>query len=222
MVSGKKGQRPRLLHASFVISGKSYIRMALALFDFDGTISFRDSFGDFIAYAVGRGRFILGTVLLSPMLFGYALGFIRNWRAKEIVSSYFFGGWDCRSFEGLASKYSRERLPGIVREIALDKIKWHKLKGDTVVVVSASIDLWLADWCNVHDLDLIATKLEVKEGRVTGRFLTKNCSGKEKARRIEEQYDLKSFDYIYAYGDTPGDRAMLDLANEKYYRWKRV
>jgi phosphoserine phosphatase len=71
-------------------------------------------------------------------------------------------------------------------------------------------------------VDLIATKLEMKDGRVTGRFLTRNCSGEEKVRRIEEQYDVKSFGYIYAYGDTPGDKAMLDLANERYYRWKRI
>jgi phosphatidylglycerophosphatase C len=62
----------------------------------------------------------------------------------------------------------------------------------------------------------------VKDGRVTGRFLTKNCSGKEKVRRIAERYDLESFDHIYAYGDTPGDKAMLDLADEKHYRWKRI
>jgi phosphatidylglycerophosphatase C len=196
--------------------------MALALFDFDGTITFKDSFGDFIAYAVGRRRFIAGIVLLSPMVFAHALGFIPNWRAKELFSTYFFRGWDAPSFIDLASKYSRERLPRIIRDIALDKIKWHKLKGDTVVVVSASIDLWLADWCGAHDLDLIATKLEMKDGLVTGRFLTRNCSGKEKVRRIEEQYTLKSFDHIYAYGDTPGDRAMLDLADEKYYRWERL
>jgi phosphatidylglycerophosphatase C len=196
--------------------------MALALFDFDGTITFKDSFGDFIAYAVGRRKFIVGVALLSPMLFAYALGFIRNWRAKELVSTYFFGGWEARSFEALASKYSRERLPHMIRDIALERIGWHKLKGDKVVVVSASIDLWLADWCTACGVDLIATKLEMKDGRVTGRFLTRNCSGKEKVRRIEEQYSLQSFDYIYAYGDTPGDKAMLDLANEKYYKWKRI
>jgi HAD superfamily hydrolase (TIGR01490 family) len=196
--------------------------MALALFDFDGTITFKDSFGDFIVYAVGRKKFILGAILLSPMLVAYALGFIRNWRAKEIVSTYFFGGWDSRGFKALASNYSRERLPRIIREIALERIGWHKLKGDKVVVVSASIDLWLADWCANQGVDLIATQLEMRDGRVTGRFLTRNCSGEEKVKRIEERYGLKSFDYIYAYGDSAGDRAMLDLANEKYYRWKRV
>jgi phosphatidylglycerophosphatase C len=205
-----------------VIFGKSYAHMALALFDFDGTITFKDSFGDFIAYAVGRRKVITGAILLSPMLLAFALGLIRNWRAKELVSTYFFGGWDARSFEALAANYSRERLPRIVREIALERIGWHKLKGDKVVVVSASIDLWLADWCTACEVDLIATKLETKDGRVTGRFLTRNCSGKEKVRRIEECYDVKSFGYIYAYGDTHGDTAMLEMADEKYYRWKRI
>ena len=196
--------------------------MTLALFDFDGTITSKDSFGDFIAYAVGRKKLVIGALFLSPMLLAYALGLIRSWKAKELVSTYFFRGWDSRKFEGLASKYSQERLPHIVREIALERIEWHKLRGDRVVVVSASIDLWLTDWCATCDVDLIATKLEIKEGHVTGRFAGKNCSGKEKVRRIEERYDVKSFDYIYAYGDSPGDRAMLDMANEKYYRWKRI
>jgi len=151
----------------------------------------------------------------------YALGAIPNWRAKELVSTHFFGGWDVGSFERLATEYSRERLPQIIRQSALERIGWHRLKGDTVVVVSASIDLWLAGWCAACTVDLIATELEIKEGRITGRFSTRNCSGKEKVRRIQ-RYDLKNFDYIYAYGDSAGDRAMLELANEKYYRWKRV
>jgi phosphatidylglycerophosphatase C len=196
--------------------------MALALFDFDGTITFKDSFADFIRYAVGRKKLIIGIVRLIPMLCAYALGFVRNWKAKELVSTHFFKGWDSRLFEEIAAKYSKEQLPGIIREHVLEKIRWHKLRGDTVVVVSASIDLWLAAWCAEHDVDLIATKLEVRDGRVTGRFLTNNCSGKEKVRRIEERYDLKSFDRIYAYGDTPGDKAMLELADEKYYRGKRI
>jgi phosphoserine phosphatase len=59
-------------------------------------------------------------------------------------------------------------------------------------------------------------------GMITGRFLTRSCSGKEKARRVRERYDLSRYEYVYAYGDNAGDRAMLDLADEKYYRWRRV
>ena len=196
--------------------------MALALFDFDGTITFKDSFADFIKYAVGHTRFYLGVACLAPVVAGFLLGLIPAWRAKELMSILFFGGRDAREFEELASKYSREELPKIVRKIARERMEWHKRRGDTVVVVSASIDLWLKDWCKARQVDLIATMLEVKDGRISGRFLTKNCSGREKVRRIEERFNLSDFDYIYAYGDRPGDRPMLAMADECYYRWTRI
>jgi HAD superfamily hydrolase (TIGR01490 family) len=196
--------------------------MALALFDFDGTITFKDSFASFLKYAVGHVRFCLGVVCLTPVFIGFLLGVIRSWRAKELMSIFFFHGRDADKFRELASKYSQEELPKIVREVARQRIDWHERRGDTVVVVSASIDLWLKDWCKAQHVHLIATKLEERDGRITGRFLTKNCNGKEKVRRIREHFDLSAFDYIYAYGDRPGDRPMLALANERYYRWKRI
>jgi phosphatidylglycerophosphatase C len=195
--------------------------MALALFDFDGTITFKDSFADFLKYAVGGARFYLGIACLAPVFLGFLLGLIRSWRAKELMSIFFFHGWDAHKFRELASKYSREELPKMVREIAQERIDWHRKRGDTVAVVSGSIDLWLKDWCEAQHVHLIATKLAEKDGRITGRFLTKNCNGREKVRRIREHLDLSRFDYIYAYGDRPGDRPMLAIANERYYRWKR-
>ena len=194
--------------------------MALALFDFDGTITSRDSFAGFIRYAVGPVRYWLGIACLTPVLIGFLLGFVRASRAKELMSTYFFGGRAAPELERLASRYSLEELPAMVRQNALERIEWHKQKGDTVVVVSASIDLWLKGWCAAHGLDLIATRLQTKGGIVTGRFLTRNCSGREKVARITARYDLEQFDYIYAYGDSRADRAMLDIADERYYRWR--
>ena len=151
--------------------------MALALFDFDGTISFRDSFTDFIKYTVGHARFFFGVACLMPVFMGFFLGILRASRAKELMSIYFFGGRRVEEFEELASSYSLEELPKIVREIALERIGWHKQRGDTVVVVSASIDIWLKDWCAVQAVDLIATKLDVTGGRISGRFLTTRIPG---------------------------------------------
>jgi len=196
--------------------------MALALFDFDGTVTFRDSFTGFIKYAVGQKRFYLGVICLIPFFAGFLLGFIPAWCAKELMSIFFFGGRDAHKLEELASKYSREELPKIVRKIARERIEWHKQQGDTIVIVSASIELWLKDWCEAQHAVLMATKLEVKDGRISGRFLTKSCNGKEKVRRIEEHFNLSEFDCIYAYGDRPGDRPMLAIANKCYYRWKLI
>jgi HAD superfamily hydrolase (TIGR01490 family) len=196
--------------------------MGLALFDFDGTITFKDSFAGFIKYTVGQTRFYLGVACLTPVFVGFLLGLMPAWRAKELMSIFFFGGRDTHTFEELASKYSREELPKIVRKIAQERMEWHKRRGDTVVVVSASIDLWLKGWCEAQHVELIATKLEEKDGRISGRLLTKNCNGREKVRRIEERFDLSDFDHIYAYGDRPGDRPMLAIANERYYRWRFI
>lgn len=196
--------------------------MALALFDFDGTISFRDSFAGFIKYLVGPAGFYFGVACLMPVMAAFVLRLIPAWRAKELMSVFFFGGRDFVEFEELANRYSLEELPGIVREIASERLDWHRRRGDTVVVVSASPECWLKAWCREKEVLLIATRLEVKGGRVSGRFLTKVCSGREKVRRIEESLNLSDFDYIYAYGDTPGDKPMLAMANEAYYRWMRV
>lgn len=63
--------------------------MALALFDFDGTITFKDSFADFIKYAVGQTRFRLGVACLTPVFAGFLLGLVPAWRAKELMSIFF-------------------------------------------------------------------------------------------------------------------------------------
>jgi phosphoserine phosphatase len=55
-------------------------------------------------------------------------------------------------------------------------------------------------------------------GRFAGRYDGSNCHGIEKVRRIRECFDLNEFDRVYAYGDTPGDRPMLTLADEAFYK----
>jgi HAD superfamily hydrolase (TIGR01490 family) len=121
-------------------------------------------------------------------------------------------------FFDVASKYSLHHIDKILRKKAMEKITWHKNEGHKIVLVSASIDCWIRPWCEKNDLELLATKLEIKDGIVTGNLLTKNCYGQEKVNRIKEKYNLKEFDYIYAYGDSSGDKEMLQLANEKYYK----
>lgn len=187
--------------------------MDIAFFDFDGTITTRDSMRDFLIYAAGYGRFVLGMLILSPALLAYTCNLIPNWRAKEIVLSHFFRSWDLEEFQALASKYVRERLPRIIRVTSMERIAWHKSQGDRVVVVSAAIDCWIKDWCDRQGLELLATRLEVADGRLTGRLGTKNCYGPEKVRRIKAAYNLKEFSRIYAYGDSPGDTEMLALAD---------
>jgi len=192
--------------------------MNIAFFDFDGTITTDDSLLKFIRFVVGDMKFIMGLCVLSPMLVIYKLKLIPNYMAKQMMLSYFFKGMREKDFMTVASKYSLEHIDTIVRSLAMEKIRWHQEQGDKVVVVSASLECWLKPWCEIHNLDVLATRLKIEEGIVTGQFLTKNCYGIEKENRIKELYTLGSYEHIYAYGDSRGDREMLALADTKEYK----
>ena len=192
--------------------------MNLALFDFDGTITTDDSLIKFIRFVVGDVKFIWGMISLSPMLVSYKLKFIPNYKAKQYMLSYFFKGMDEDNFMQVANKYSLNHINKILRPKAVEKLNWHKKQGHKVVIVSASLDCWLRPWCEKNGFELLATKLELKDGFITGELLTKNCYGQEKVNRIKKAYILKEFNYIYAYGDSQGDKEMLTLANERFYK----
>ncbi len=192
--------------------------MKLALFDFDGTLTTKDSLADFIQYCVGKPAYYIGLAKLSPILIAYVLRQIPNNDAKQALLSYFFKGWDYEQFQNLADSYSLNQIENILRPEAMEKLEWHKQQGHTVAVVSASMESWLEKWCHKHGVDLIATMLEVQEGKLTGNFLTKNCHGAEKVNRIKRHYQLSKYSEIYVYGDSSGDKAMLAIANKAFYR----
>ncbi len=191
---------------------------AAALFDFDGTITRNDSLIDFIRFMVGPARFFLGFFLMSPMLVFYKLGLIPNYRAKRMLLSHFFKGVPEDRFKEQASDYALSRIDGNVRARAMERLEWHREQGHRIIVVSASMESWLQAWCKRNRFELIATRLEFANGIVTGGFATRNCHGREKVRRLEAVLDLSSFDTIYAYGDSNGDRELLEIAHRKFYK----
>jgi len=192
--------------------------MKLALFDFDGTITTDDSLIKFIRFVIGDSKFLVGMAILSPMLVAYKLKLIPNYRAKEYMLSYFFKGMSEEKFMQLTREYSLKHIDSIVRPKAMQKITWHKEQGHEIVVVSASIECWLKPWCNKNNLNLIGTKMQIQNAKVTGLFASKNCYGVEKVNRIRELYRLNEYDYIYSYGDSSGDKELLELADEKFYK----
>jgi len=192
--------------------------MKLALFDFDGTITTKDTLIEFIKYARGLSSYYIGMVILSPMLLKYSLGILPNHIAKERMIAYFFRGYSESDFKDIASRYAKNQIDKIIRPEAIEKIKWHQTRGDRVVIVSASIKCWIEGWSDRYGIELLSTQLKFVDGKFIGKFETKNCYGVEKVNRIKDRYNLGNFDYIYAYGDSSGDKEMLSLANESSYK----
>ncbi len=190
----------------------------LALFDFDGTITHKDTFIEFLKFAKGNSAFIKGFILLSPILVLFKLKLIANWKAKELTIKYFFGGMAVNEFNVLCSEFNEEKMPNLIREKALVEIIKHQNLGNEVYVVSASAENWINGWCKANNIKIIATRLEVLNGKISGKISGKNCYTEEKENRIRAEINLDNYENIWAYGDSSGDKQMLALATKKYYK----
>jgi phosphatidylglycerophosphatase C len=203
------------------ISFKSQEIMALALFDFDGTVTFADSFTPFVYFAAGWLRIIAGSIVLSPLIIGYKLGLVPTPRIRAAVAYVCFSRRKEADVDDLGRQYA-ETLGRILRPEAMERIRWHQAQGHRVVIVSASLAPYLRYWCAALGVDLICTELEACAGTLTGHYLEADCTGAEKARRVAARYVLSSYSDIYAYGDTHEDIALLRLATKPYFRGREV
>jgi len=193
----------------------------LALFDFDKTLSDRDTLFDFHCSHFGKSRVYAWALGHGPSLLGCPLGWTHRGRIKEAFLSHFWRGIPYETFARAARTYSLERIPGILLPQALQTLEEHVRRGDRVLVISASIREWLEPWCLGRGVDrVLATEMEVREGVLSGRLATPNCRGPEKIRRLREVLDPKDYSPLYAYGDSDGDREMLALADHPVYRWR--
>jgi HAD superfamily hydrolase (TIGR01490 family) len=194
------------------------LKKRIAFFDFDGTITTKDSLLEFIKHSKGSLYFYLGFFLNTPFLVAYKLKIISNQSAKERILRFFFGGMSMEAFQAKCDRFARLVLPGLIRPKASREIQKLLSMDFAVVIVSASPENWIKKWAQINDVQLIATNLAVNKGRLTGRILGKNCHGKEKVNRIRERIDLSEADIVLAYGDTLDDKPMLSLAGHAFYK----
>jgi HAD superfamily hydrolase (TIGR01490 family) len=194
------------------------VKRRIAFFDFDGTITTKDTLLEIIKYQKGSFSFYLGFLLCSPFLVAYKLKIISNQKAKEITLRWFFGSTPEAFFREQCDAFAAERLTALIRPKALEEIARLKAANAEIVIVTASAAQWVQPWCRGHNLQLLATELEIKKERLTGKITGHNCHGREKVRRINAAYNLAEYDEVYGYGDTKGDKPMLALATFPFYR----
>jgi phosphatidylglycerophosphatase C len=197
---------------------KEHYNQGLALFDFDGTITTRDTMIDLMLYNVGFIRFSLTMLSLLPHLLLMKIGLVSIQRAKELMLRRFWGGMHVSEFKAICNRYCEERLPSIIHRDAWNKIKWHLQLGHYVVIVSASAENWVLPWAQANGLQVIATQLEVVKDTLTGNLASPNCNGPEKVARIRQSLDVENFKPVYAYGNSKGDTQMLQMADFCFYR----
>jgi phosphatidylglycerophosphatase C len=194
------------------------LKRRIAFFDFDGTITTKDTLLELIKYQKGVFPFYIGFLLNAPFLVAYKLKIIRNSTAKQRVLKFFFNKTPFSAFQLKCDEFASHELPLLIRPKALQEIKKLQSIGADVIIVSASAKNWLMKWTDEMNVKLIATELEINNEKITGNINGENCHGQEKVIRIKAAYDLSQYDEIYCYGDSSGDKPMLALGTFSFYK----
>ena len=189
-------------------------------FDFDGTLTTRDTLIAFIHYACGTPRFLLGFLLHAPLLVLMKLRLYSNGKTKQRLFTWFFQGMSIETFDALCQSFALSHRH-LLRPDTVRLLQQALSEGAEVIVVSASIDNWVQPFFSTFHLPpstfhVLCTQIEVIDGRLTGRFLTPNCYGQEKVRRILALHPDRSAYHLTAYGDSRGDRELLAFADEAH------
>lgn len=196
------------------------MKKALAIFDFDGTISNNDSLKDYLRFCEGKWKFFLKYYLL--FIFDlikclYDRKLFLKLKTKRI--NFFFRDKNVDVLSSKANKYYKYRFKDILKSSAIQRLEWHRLMNHEIVILSASLDIILKKWCKENNFHLITNTLQMKDNKYTGNFTEEDCNGRQKVVMLLKNFNLNDYDKTYGYGDTKGDLDFLELVDKKYYQY---
>jgi len=199
----------------------------VAAFDFDGTLTQRDTLLPFLRRLLGLPTLLWVLFVCSPWLAGYVLRLVSNHRAKAVLLQAALADRPVAEVERCAEAFVREYLPQQWRPWGLQQLVQHQQAGHRCVLVTASTSPYMHLVGASLGVDaVLCTEMEVVNGCYTGRLATANCHGEEKVERLKtwlaQTYGAAPDHQpaLHAYGDTKGDWPMLRLAQQAWYREK--
>lgn len=139
--------------------------------------------------------------------------------AKEILTGAILKGLDPSDLKSLAQEFSHLFLNLVMNRKTALLLSEARTRGERVIIISASPELYLREIANTLGTELLCTRLETgHDGKFTGKLLGQNCRGEEKVKRLKELLNPEEYSPIRAYGDSDGDTELLKLAHEPHYR----
>jgi phosphatidylglycerophosphatase C len=193
------------------------MNVTVAAFDVDNTLTVRDCVVPFMRSAAGTGR--LMKVMLSNI--GDTIQNVRR-RDRDALKAKFvagiFSGKSASVVEELGVQFASKVADRWLRSDVAARMRWHQEQGHVVILVSASLGAYLHPLGDLLEVDaVLCTEMEEIDGVLTGRLVGKNCRGQEKVSRVQkwrEEAGIDVQDLVYAYGDSSGDKQLLDLFSQ--------
>ena len=192
---------------------------AVAAFDVDGTLTTRDCVVPFLELLVGRGRLIAG-IAAHPLAIANGLLRRDRDRIKAVAIRAAFTGRRETDVVRLGERFAETVHATWMRPDTAARLAWHRDQGHRIVIVSASLGVYLRALGAALGVDavLCTEPVVARDGRYTGEMAGGNCRGPEKWRRLDSWMvaaGLAGAD-LWAYGDSAGDREMLAAAQHPF------
>jgi len=192
----------------------------VAAFDFDGTLSEGVSGLRFFRQLLGPARYHgWFWVRHLPSLVCYGMRW-RHEASLDTINRAVFAGRLAADVETEAILYAERELPRHLVAPAMRELRRHLAEGHRCLLVSRGYEAYLRPWARTLGIDgVVATRLEVgPEGRLTGAMPEPSCDGEEKRARLLQMIGNRDAWELHAYGDGPGDHAMLEEADRAWIR----
>jgi phosphatidylglycerophosphatase C len=183
----------------------------VAVFDFDGTLTRRDTLLPFMRRTRGASR-------TSMALLATSLRMVRDRDgAKEAFLERLLAGQGVEGLRAAADVFADVVITRGLNTPVLERVRSHHSEGHELVIVTASPELYVRPIGERLGFDtILGTRLETDgNGRLTGRLQGRNCRGPEKVERLRAWLGPGDAT-VYAYGDSSGDRQLWEFADHAY------
>jgi len=190
--------------------------MKLVVFDLDGTITRHDTLFPYVLGFLQRRPWRLpGLLLFLPAVVRFALKRADHGQLKSSLIKATLHGAARAEIDAWTAQFVPALLAHGVFADALDRIALHRARGDRLVLMSASVDLYVpAIGRELGFAEIICTGVRWNGDRLSGELTTPNRRGAEKARCLEALRERYSGLTTVAYGNAGSDLAHLRLADE--------
>ncbi len=176
---------------------------AVVVWNLDGTLTRRDTLLPFLRQVCG------------PIQVGRAVAAATGRDGpRALLLQQLLGGRVTAEVDVVARRYAQHLFNHRLRADCRRRWQWHHHHGHHLVIASSSPEVYVGHLGTLLGADtVIASRIASVNGRLTGRISGGDCRGAERARRVLAHLTERPAGLLWAYGNLPADRDLLDLAD---------
>src|SRR6186713_3614583 len=186
--------------------------MPIAIFDLDGTITYRDTLFPLVLRQLARRPWnLLRLFFVAPAALRYLFDHDRGALKQSLLRSTLRG--IARSeLAAVSTEFVRDTIEHRCFRDALAAIRRHREAGHHLVLMSASVDFYVPEFGRQLGFDqVISTGVAWNGDRLDGTLTTANRRGEEKARCVRELLAQRQDSETFAYGNSDSDLPHLAI-----------